>query len=170
MSEGHSGSIFTECGLCCAGAIFDYGALEQHEAAAARSLGMDVVEADGLSGFHLPCPLLDGASCRVYSDRPRTCRAYRCKVLRNVEDGDIALSEARERVQQARKAMADLTQSLPDGATASDARRWRRETAQSGGVPPAHVSPMAMVALGLLDLVLDKHFRRVDQRQIMPRN
>lgn len=170
MADTASGELCTQCGLCCAGALFDYGALDPKEAATARATGMDVVEADGQSGFHLPCPQLDGASCRIYAERPQTCRSYRCKVLRGLEEGDITWSEAQERVEQAHAAMDYLAQQLPAGAHVSDARRWRRETADAGGIPSPHASPMLMMALGMLDLVLDKHFRRVDQRQVMPRD
>lgn len=169
MTDTADPGICTECGLCCAGAVFDYGALGAEEFEPARANGLDAVEADGAYGFHLPCPQLHGACCKVYDQRPQTCRDYRCQTLRALEAGDITRSEAIERIQRAQTAMVELWQHLPEGTSVVDARRWRREGAQSGGMPSPQASPLVMVALGMLDLVLDKHFRRVDQRQVMPR-
>lgn len=170
MGKEYSDSdLCVKCGLCCSGALFDFGPLSEDEAPGARDAGMDVIERDGKTAFNLPCPCLDGAFCTVYHQRPSTCRTYRCTLLRSLEAGMITFAEAEQRIEQGLKALADLEAQLPEGASASDARRWRREAGQAGAVDHLTVSPNVMIALGLLDVVMDQHFRRVDQRQVMPR-
>ena len=162
------GKLCIQCGLCCDGAIFDYGPLQRDEVATARDAGMAVLEADGKTGFMLPCPQLDCAVCQVYEVRPQTCRDYRCEILKAVQAGGLDFADGLSRVKEGRAAFDQVSGQLPEGTTIADARRWRREAAQSEAAAELNASPMLMMALSMLDLVLDQHFRRPDQRQVMP--
>ncbi|QUL38617.1 YkgJ family cysteine cluster protein [Erythrobacter sp. JK5] len=161
-------TLCVQCGLCCNGALFDYGPLESREVADKREAGLAVLEKDGKAGFALPCPQLDGAVCKVYDKRPETCRAYRCETLKALANGRISFAEAVGRVDQGLAALAQVHAHLPPGSSATDARRLRRQAAQSEASATLNASPMLMMALGMLDLVLDQHFRKPDQRQVMP--
>ncbi|MBK9207349.1 MAG: hypothetical protein IPL71_03190 [Anaerolineales bacterium] len=62
----------------------------------AESLGLTVIRDDPRQrGFTQPCPLWNGI-CTVYTspNYPRTCRNYKCVVLKRLLDNDIALPEA----------------------------------------------------------------------------
>ncbi|QDH34777.1 YkgJ family cysteine cluster protein [Porphyrobacter sp. YT40] len=161
--------LCTRCGLCCSGALFDFGPLAAGEVEQARADDLAVLEAEGEFGFALPCPALDGACCTVYATRPATCRAYRCKLLRALEGEDMTFAEAVERVEEARAMMAALTLQLPPGMTVTDLRRMRRRSVAAENTAPLMAPPHLMIALGMLDLVLDQHFRKASERQIMPR-
>ena len=164
-----AGNLCVECGMCCNGGLFDYGPLARDEVSDKRDAGLKVLEADGKFGFALPCPQLDGAVCQVYARRPQTCRSFRCETLKAVEAGDLPYEEGLGRVTQARAALDQVHANLPDGATITDARRWRREAGQAEASAQLNASPMLMMALGLLDVLLDQHFRKPGQRQVMPR-
>lgn len=165
--ETDPGELCTQCGLCCDGGIFDYGPLSSNEVATARKAGMAVVEADGKAGFLLPCPQLDCAVCKIYELRPKTCRDYRCEILKSVQSGEMEFAEGLERVKEGRAAFDQVSAQLPEGQTITDARKLRREAATAEAAPQLNASPMLMMALSMLDLVLDQHFRRPDQRQVM---
>ena len=161
--------LCTRCGLCCSGALFDFGPLTGEEIDQARADGLAVLEAEGEFGFALPCPALDGACCTTYATRPGTCRAYRCKLLRALEAEDLTVAEAMSHVEEARAMMAALTLQLPPGMTVTDLRRMRRRATAANDAAPLMAPPHLMIALGMLDLVLDQHFRKASERQIMPR-
>jgi len=76
-------------------------------------------------------------------------------------------SDGLERVKEGRAAFDQVAAQLPEGTTISDARKLRREAATAEAAPELNASPMLMIALSMLDLVLDQHFRRPDQRQVM---
>ena len=162
--------LCTQCGLCCNGALFDFGPLAPAEVEQARSSGLTVLADDERHCFGLPCPALDGSVCTAYTTRPETCRTYRCKLLRAAEAEDITLGEALATVARARAASEAVVQHLPPGATLSDARRLRREAAASDGAAMLIAPPALMIALGMLDLVLDQYFRKASERQVMPRD
>ena len=169
MSEAPEASdLCTQCGLCCDGGIFDYGPLAPEEVEPAREAGMAVVEADDKAGFLFPCPQLACATCQIYSIRPQTCRGYRCETLKALDAGKIDLAEGLSRVKQGREAFERIQAELPEGKTVTDARRWRREAGKAEASEELNASPMLMMALGMLDVVVDQHFRRPDQRQVMP--
>ena len=161
-------NLCIECGLCCNGALFDYGPLADDEVEEMREAGLTILEDNKKFGFGLPCPQIDGAVCQVYDKRPQTCRAFRCEVLKSVEAGDLAYEEGLQHVEQGRAALAQVHAQLPERATITDARRWRREASQADASEALNASPMLMMALGMLDLILDQHFRKPGQRQVMP--
>ena len=162
-------ALCTACGLCCSGALFDFGPLAPEEVETAQDSGMAVLEAEDEFGFALPCPALDGACCTAYSSRPATCRTYRCQLLRAAETGNVAVERALTIIARAREAAASVIAQLPPGETITDARRRRREASASNGAAVMIAPPGLMMALGMLDLMLDQHFRHASERQIMPR-
>lgn len=162
-------NLCTACGLCCNGALFDFGPLLPEEAQQARRDGLAVLEAEGEFAFTQPCPALEGAACTVYATRPGTCRAYACELLLGLQAGTVSMNDALAHVGRAREAAAEAIAQLPPGATLADARRLRREAAASEGAAIMIAPPGLMIALGLLDLVLDQHFRKTSERQVMPR-
>ena len=169
MSElSDASALCTQCGLCCDGGIFDYGPLAPEEVQPARDAGMAVVEADEKAGFLFPCPQLDCGVCQIYAIRPQTCHGYRCETLKALDRDEINLEQGLARVQEGREAFEQVKAHLPEGKTVTDARRWRREAGKSEASDELNVSPMLMMALGMLDVVVDQHFRRPDQRQVMP--
>lgn len=162
--------LCTACGLCCSGALFDFGPLATEEVDPARASGLAVLAAEDEYGFALPCPALDGAFCTAYAARPATCRSYRCQLLRAAEIGEVPVEGALAIIGNAREVAAAVIAQLPAGETIADARRRRRDAAASDGAAMMIAPPGLMMALGMLDLVLDQHFRKPYERQIMPRD
>jgi ribosomal protein L29 len=65
--------------------------------------------------FAHPCLLLEGTTCKAYSERPKACQAFRCKLLRQVTDGSLDVGTAVERIAEIRKRIADIEAALaPD--------------------------------------------------------
>ncbi|MEM7664376.1 MAG: YkgJ family cysteine cluster protein [Pseudomonadota bacterium] len=167
-AAANSGDLCTECGLCCNGALFDYAELAGDQVAHARQLNLKVLRNGEKFGYGFPCPQLDGAVCRVYDKRPEVCRNFRCKTLREYEAGDIDVGEGMERIRAARNALSETYKQLPDGTTLTEARRWRRQAGEAAAGETLNASPILMMALGMLDVVLDEHFRRPEQRRVLP--
>lgn len=86
------------CGLCCDGTLFESlpvaadAPLPPVLAAFARRFGF----------IPQPCPCHRGV-CTVYAERPSVCAAFRCEVLKDYEQGKIALAEAEALIAQIRK-------------------------------------------------------------------
>lgn len=91
-----SAQLCLSCGLCCSGALFPHAYFIFGENLSHwQSRGFDLVEEDGSVFFELGCPHLDGAACTIYDKpRPHTCGGFRCKPLKQVEDGEIGLEQA----------------------------------------------------------------------------
>lgn len=162
------GNLCTECGLCCNGALFDYAELARDQVALAGELKLSVLSDSGKFGYAFPCPQLDGAVCKVYDKRPEVCRTFRCKTLREFEAGNITFDESIGRISAAKNALGETHKHLPQGATLTEARRWRRQAGDAEADKTLNAPPMLMMALGMLDIVLDEHFRKPEQRQVLP--
>ncbi len=69
-------------------------------------------------GFSQPCPLWKG-QCTIYHSAhyPRACRAYRCKLLKDVCGEAISLSQALVAVKQAKEMINQLEPLLPASAS-----------------------------------------------------
>ena len=119
-------ALCRSCGMCCDGTLFSTVAISDGERQAIRALGMAVLEtADGRPRFQQPCIKLSGTSCAVYADRPVSCRAYRCRVLRRLETGELTAADARARVGQAAALAASIRDALP-AADQQGTSIWRR--------------------------------------------
>ena len=65
-------------------------------------------------GFSQPCPLWQG-ECTIYASPhyPHICRAYQCKLLKEVLAETVSLSEAMKTVEQAKGMIHELEALLP---------------------------------------------------------
>jgi len=78
--DGELEELCRSCGLCCDGSLFGCVTLEPEELRGAQKNHLHVLQRG--TAFEQPCSALatrdDGSACSVYSDRPRSCRAFRC--------------------------------------------------------------------------------------------
>jgi uncharacterized protein len=113
--ETQAEELCKSCGMCCNGQLFAWVKLKPAELDPAEKLGLRVFRSDpNQRGFNQPCPLWRG-TCTVYHSPhyPRACRAYRCKLLKEMDAGNQTLPEAQERVAQAQALIAALEPLLP---------------------------------------------------------
>jgi hypothetical protein len=61
-----------------------------------RSGGIVILTGNGGRGFAQPCPAHQDRACRVYANRPASCRSFRCKTLRQYERGALSWDNARD--------------------------------------------------------------------------
>ena len=120
-NESPSNILCKSCGLCCSGHLFAWVRLNAPELDSAQFLGLNVIRNDPRQrGFTQPCPLWDGV-CTVYSspDYPRTCRTYKCVVLRRLLDKDITLPDALSSIQKTLVLIGEIEPLLPASSAVS---------------------------------------------------
>jgi Fe-S-cluster containining protein len=103
------------CGICCTGAVLSGGRLEPSELAFAERHRLRVVQTQKGPAFAHPCPLLVDNSCSVHEERPKTCRVFRCRLLRLLESGDLTEAQASERISELQRRISAIESALePD--------------------------------------------------------
>jgi hypothetical protein len=118
-NESPANTLCKSCGLCCTGHLFVWTKLRSAELESAQALGLNVFGPDPRQrGFSQPCPLWQG-QCTIYtsSHYPHFCRTYKCKLLKEVLDENIALPDALTVVQQAKGMIRELEGLLPHSPT-----------------------------------------------------
>jgi Fe-S-cluster containining protein len=155
------GHLCLACGLCCDGTLFGLVRVDAAEAAhAARHRLSVITRDDGTARLVQPCSALEGTACRVYADRPRTCRHYVCDLARALEEGEVNLDEARSVVHETHLLRERLAAAVgPDDAP--HLRRRLQQRAKDTHRPHAG-APLSDEALGLFDALearLDHSFR-----------
>ena len=129
------------CGLCCTGHLFTWAKLRPAELDPAEALGLNVYRSDpNQRGFSQPCPLWDG-QCTIYDSPhyPHVCRAYQCKLLKEVLREQTSLSDARRTVEQAKGLIHSVEVSLPASPNQNFRERLveRLERLEGEGKPEA---------------------------------
>ncbi len=120
-NESPANILCKSCGLCCSGHLFAWVRLNASELSPAESLGLKVIRNDPRQrGFIQPCPLWDGM-CTVYAsaDYPRTCKTYKCIVLRRLLDDDISLPDALTVIQETLTLIREIEPLLPSSIAIS---------------------------------------------------
>jgi uncharacterized protein len=115
LRAAQAGELCMACGLCCTGHLFIWVKLKPSELGPAERLGMQVSRSDPTQrGFSQPCPLWKGL-CTIHEtpQYPRACRAYRCKLLKQLMAEEVTLPEAHAVVGQAQAMIASLDAVLP---------------------------------------------------------
>jgi hypothetical protein len=114
------------CGLCCSGHLFIWVKLRPAELDPAETLGMQVFRDDpNQRGFSQPCPLWKG-QCTIYASRhyPRACRAYNCKMLKEVLAENTPLPAALTAVERAKGMIQEMETLLPVSSNANFRERF----------------------------------------------
>ncbi len=117
MEPSLTDRLCTRCALCCDGSLFaDVELAGRAEATRMEVLGLEV-EDDDTDGelMVLPCVALQGTRCGVYTHRPKCCRTFECKLLKDVRRGEVGveralghIAEAFRRIGRVRELMVDL--------------------------------------------------------------
>jgi hypothetical protein len=110
-------TLCKSCGLCCTGHFFIWSKLRSAELDSIESLGLKVFREPGQRGFNQPCPLWQG-QCTIYDSPqyPRFCHTYKCKLLKQLLNENIRLSEALNIVEQAEEMIEKVELLLPDSS------------------------------------------------------
>jgi|LauGreDrversion4_2_1035121.scaffolds.fasta_scaffold62340_4 Fe-S-cluster containining protein len=143
MPPSPSGSLCTQCGLCCDGTLF--GRVElllADDVEGLKAHGFRIVA--GLKPrFAQPCPALaPDCTCRIYAQRPQQCRAFDCALLLRVQSGEVGVDAAERLVRRTRKqaarvrelleALGDRSRRLPLSQRFSRLRRRLEAEAEEG--------------------------------------
>lgn len=89
-------NICLSCGLCCDGTLIGYVKLGSEELPALREL-LNIEEEGGKGFFLQPCKsYCDG--CTIYSNRPKQCDNFKCRLLKSVEQKELSFDTALERI------------------------------------------------------------------------
>jgi hypothetical protein len=92
-AESPTAALCTRCGLCCDGTLLaDVELAGRAEATRMELLGLRVDDDADRALMLLPCTGLAGSRCTVYAHRPRSCRAFECRLLRDVRRGTVSLA------------------------------------------------------------------------------
>jgi hypothetical protein len=105
--------------LCCTGHLFIWAKLRPAELDSAEVLGLQVFRSHPRSrGFSQPCPLWQG-QCTIYTSPhyPHVCRAYQCKLIKEVIRKEVVLPDALTILQHAKELIHDLERRLPPAAS-----------------------------------------------------
>ncbi len=116
INETSATTLCKACGLCCTGHLFIWAKLRPAELDPAESLGLTVLRSEPRQrGFNQPCPLWQG-ECTIYTSKyyPHVCRAYKCKLLKEMLRDEVSLDNALTQIAQAKEMIRELDELLPD--------------------------------------------------------
>ena len=119
-----SQSLCLACGLCCDGTLFGWVELRsEDDARTAKESGLNVVPYRGRDVLTQPCLAHKNCACTVYANRPEICRAFRCKLLKKLEQGDIS-EEAAQKIVESTVTAKNETLALANGLSANVPAVW----------------------------------------------
>ena len=105
-ADRRSSDLCTQCGFCCSGVLFDWVPVPAEDVARLRSIGLPIEQQPEGPRFPQPCIKFERGLCQIYPDRPRSCRHFRCELLKSLEGGRVTFDEAGDIVAEA-KAMIE---------------------------------------------------------------
>lgn len=89
-----SSNLCLSCLLCCDGTLIGFVQLEKEEIPALKNVLEIEEDSKGDGVFLQACNNLCADGCTIYDDRPKQCRSFNCKLLKSVEDYEIAFDSA----------------------------------------------------------------------------
>jgi len=112
--ESASSTLCKSCGFCCSGHLFFGARISSDEVDNTRALGLSVQSSNSEKArFLQPCPLWLG-HCTIYSHphKPSICSEFKCKLLNDLEGGQLTVSDALSIVGQAKEKIRELEEQL----------------------------------------------------------
>lgn len=101
------------CGLCCDSTLFaDVELRAGDDPQQLAKLGLTVLQKTKTKlAFSQPCACFDGKFCKIYAERPKRCRLFKCGLLEKVEGGKMNAGPALKKISEA-KALAGKVRGL----------------------------------------------------------
>ncbi len=96
---GELKGVCLSCGICCEGVTVGFVLLDKDELPVQKKM-VDVEEEGGQGLFFLPCKNQTSAGCKIYMQRSKRCRLFKCGVLTAVEDGELDYDFAIEIIEE----------------------------------------------------------------------
>lgn len=104
MIDAVVAALCPQCGLCCNGVLFGDVELQKSDnAPALAEQGMKFFRKGRKTCFPQHCACFDGTHCRAYPIRPERCRTFVCHLLKRVQDGEVKVSHALEKILATRR-------------------------------------------------------------------
>jgi uncharacterized protein len=101
-------SICLQCGFCCNGVIFaDLQLNEQEDTAHLLALGLRLASGRGKK-LRQPCGAFCEGRCRIYDERPDSCRRFDCALLRRLKEGEVGAEKALRTIRQGRQLVDEV--------------------------------------------------------------
>jgi hypothetical protein len=151
-------SICTQCGLCCDGSLFRAARLKDDDDRELMAThGIRVREVD--RQFELPCPCLVDKRCGIYDERFSTCRRFRCRLLKEVQDEGLAPSEALQVIAHATLLSRAIRETLAEHGIAPTVS-LAVGMAQWNDAHPDHGADRLTVLYGALRAVVASRFSK----------
>ncbi|MDO8673915.1 MAG: YkgJ family cysteine cluster protein [Dehalococcoidia bacterium] len=163
--EEQVGSICLACGLCCNGVLHAYAVIDADDVERVTSLDLPVETFGTQLVFRQPCPLYHEQKCSAYANRPRVCQGYRCKLLKELHSGAVALEQVAQLVEGAHKIHADVVAQLPAGYLFAQLwqdldRDYDSGRGLFGSLEQRQTNAPLLLNVGILRFYLDRHFGR----------
>jgi Fe-S-cluster containining protein len=114
--------LSTRCGLCCDGSLFADVEVDRVEATRLEVMGLEVEDDDHGALLLQPCGALQGRRCGIYVHRPRCCRTFECRLLKDARHGAVEVDQAIDLIAEARKRIGHVRTLLAGLGHRSDAR------------------------------------------------
>lgn len=171
-ADRRSSDLCTQCGFCCGGVLFDWVPVPTKDVARLRRTGLPIEEKPEGPRFPQPCIKFERGLCQIYPDRPRSCRHFRCELLKSVESGRVSFDEARDVVAEA-KAMIEQLRPVIEREFGSllVGRSWTSIFERWESASPTQRADGSkariVLELTLLNRFLDRHFRGETWSRIM---
>jgi hypothetical protein len=154
-----SAQLCVGCGMCCDGVLYDRAKVDPGEEASMTAAGLDLFEKGGKTFFRQPCPHSSCGRCMIYETRFHICHSYECALLRRVEDGELGLGEAKEKIAGAQRLLTKVVATDPEARNASSRAELRARLAKELG--EHGVADRRTISRRLLDIIaLDSYLER----------
>ncbi|WNG42766.1 YkgJ family cysteine cluster protein [Archangium minus] len=150
-------ALCLRCGLCCDGNLFSHVALRSDEVASARRHGLDVEAlVGGAPALRQCCTALSQRRCTLYAERPEGCRAYGCRLFKELAAGRVSLEDALAVVDRAHALLSALNEGLPPDTDARPSPVMER--ARFADLSEDGLSPETRALRERTEVLLDEHF------------
>ena len=151
------------CGLCCNGAMFHKVILQPGDSAhELRALGLKIKRKKGQFTMSQPCSAYCEGQCSIYAQRPQRCRLFECRQLLRLAQGEITESAAMEKIQDALRKLALVSELLAQAGETNVERPLSKRcdaiTADAENHTPEFRAALAQ-AMTDFDALLDQDFR-----------
>ncbi len=117
----NASKLCLSCSLCCHGIMEKAAVLEPCELEMAKELKLDYYMAeDGIYKFNLPCRLINGTTCTVYSSRhPNVCKEFQCILLDMLLNNEVSLEASIKTIQRIKKYINLIKEKIPNDGSKS---------------------------------------------------